>query len=530
MTTFYLNPILPGFHPDPSICRVGQDYYLVTSTFEYFPGLPIYHSRDLVHWRQIGHVLDRPSQLPLDGVRPSGGLYAPTIRHHEGTYYVINTLIDGHIPDERGRIQGGNFIVTSKNPAGPWSEPYWLNDAPGIDPSLFFDDDGKVWYVGNRHHHEGFYLDHCEIWLQELDLNLMQLVGEKTILWDGALKNARWAEAPHLYKIAGMYYLMIAEGGTFHDHAVTIARSQNIKGPYEGNYRNPILTNRHLGLEHPIVGTGHADLVETDRGEWWMVLLAERPYGGYYYNLGRETFLVPVIWEDGWPVCSPGSGRVDFQYPAPNLPECRWPTLPACDHFESPGLALCWNLLRTPREEIYSLSERPGFLRIKLRPQTLMEMVNPGFLGRRQEYIDFSARTAMEFEPQSEFECAGMVLLQNNEFHFRLVKTLQDSQSSSKCVVRLIERRGGVDTILKEAATAPGRVYLKVEAYGQEISFYFAEQAEDWKLLAERVDSRLLSTPVAGGFVGAYLGMYASSNGKPSANQADFDWFEVVRC
>ena len=211
------NPILPGFYPDPSICRVGEDYYLVNSTFEYFPGLPIFHSRDLVHWRQVGHVLTRPSQLDLDGIRPSGGLFAPTLRHHNGTFYVINTLIDG-------KTKQGNFIVTSTDVRGPWSEPYWLEDAPGIDPSLFFDDDGRAWYTGNRLLPDGAYSGHCEIWLQELDLTTMQLTGPRHSLWEGALKGAVWAEGPHLYKINGLYYLLIAEGGTEHKRKKTVDR------------------------------------------------------------------------------------------------------------------------------------------------------------------------------------------------------------------------------------------------------------------------------------------------------------------
>ncbi|MBN1451097.1 MAG: glycoside hydrolase family 43 protein, partial [Anaerolineales bacterium] len=208
----FRNPILPGFYPDPSVCRVGEDYYLVTSTFEYFPGLPIFHSRDLVHWQQLGHVIDRPTQLSLDGLKYSRGLYAPTIRYYDGTFYVINTLVPNF---ENPTPPYGNFIVTATNPAGPWSDPYWLDDAPGIDPSLLFDDDGRVWYTGNRVPPAGeSYSGHREIWLQELDLNSMQLIGEKYALWDGAAKFAIHPEAPHLYHIGDTYYLMIAEGGT----------------------------------------------------------------------------------------------------------------------------------------------------------------------------------------------------------------------------------------------------------------------------------------------------------------------------
>ncbi|MEJ5224365.1 MAG: glycoside hydrolase family 43 protein [Anaerolineales bacterium] len=510
----FRNPILAGCYPDPSICRVGADYYLVTSSFEYFPGLPIFHSRDLVHWRQIGHVLDRPSQLDLDEVNPSDGLYAPTIRHHNGTFYVINTLVGG-------KTRQGNFIVTAAQPQGPWSEPYWL-DADGIDPSLFFDDAGKCWYVGTRLNEAGYYTGHTEIFLQELDLGAMKLIGQDTVLWDGALKGVVWAEAPHIYKVNGWYYLMIAEGGTAHHHAVTIVRSKHIAGPYEPYRGNPILTHRHLGLDYPIVGAGHADLVETQNGEWWAVLLAMRPYGGYYYNLGRETFLVPVRWEDEFPIFSPGTGRVEFEYPAPNLPEQVWETPPAREDFDDAMLPFHWNFLRTPRDAFYSLSERPGFLRLKLRPQHLCEHSNPSFVGRRQQHMDFTAQTEFEFTPQSDAECAGLVLTQNSNFHFRFV-VMREHET----VIRLIRRAQGSDETIASQPVSAGRYTLKVTAHGQDYNFYFATHGQ-WQPLAENVDGRILSTPVAGGFVGAMIAMYASSNGQPSANHADFDWFEYT--
>jgi alpha-N-arabinofuranosidase len=443
-------------------------------------------------------------------------LYAPTIRYSNGSFYVINTLVNG-------KTKSGNFIVTATDPAGPWSEPYWLDNAPGIDPSLFFDDDGRVWYVGNRMAEPAQYEGHTQIWLQELDIKNMCLTGEISVLWEGALKNAIWAEAPHLYKVRGSYYLMIAEGGTAHNHAVTIATSDKVTGPYEGNPRNPILTHRHLGLNYPIVGTGHADLVETQTGEWWMVCLAMRPYGGYFYNLGRETFLTPVHWEEGWPVVSPGSGRVEFTYPVPNLPEQTWPPSPARDEFDASTLALPWNFLRTPREDFWRLSERPGFLRLNLRPQRLSEKANPSFVGRRQQHIHFSAQTAFDFIPQAENECAGLVLVQNNDFHFLFVVT-----KNTEPVIRLIKREQGVEVLLAERPIAPGEIILKIEAHEQDYCFYFSDQSNEWDTLAEDVDGRILSTPVAGGFVGTMIGLYASSNGQTSTNHADFDWFEYV--
>jgi xylan 1,4-beta-xylosidase len=513
MPKTYQNPILPGCYPDPSICRVGQDFYLVNSTFEYFPGLPVFHSRDLVHWRQIGHVLDRPSQLPLDGIPSSAGLYAPTIRYSRGVFYVINTLVNG-------KTRSGNFIVTTTDPAGPWSEPLWLDEAPGIDPSLFFDEDGRAWYTGNRMVEPEDYKGHTEIWLQELDLATMHLIGEPCVLWDGALKKAIWAESPHLYKINGTYYLLIAEGGTAHHHAVTIARSKSITGPFEVNPGNPILTHRHLGLDAPIVGTGHADLVDTPSGEWWMILLAMRPYGGYFYNMGRETFLVPVRWEEGWPVVSPGTGKVEFNYPVPGLPEHPWPLASEDENFDQSTLGFQWNFLRTPRETFWSLTERPGHLRLRLRPEMLSEQACPSFVGRRQQHKDFSAHAALEFTPQAENECAGLVLVQSNDFHYRFIIT-----HASGPVIRLVRRAKAVDEILAEQPIQTGRLYLKVEAHGQSFGFYHAVEPGKWQTLIENVDGRILSTPVAGGFLGTWIAMYASSNGQPSSNFADFDWF-----
>ena len=513
MKTFQ-NPILPGFYPDTSICRVKDDYYLVTSTFSYFPGVPIFHSKDLVNWKQIGHVLDRPSQLNLDGQIQSEGIFAPTIRYNNGIFYMITTNV-GH---------GGNFLVTATDPAGPWSDPYYL-EAPGIDPSLFFDEDGKAYYIGTRPAPEGEkYSGNWEAWLQELDLKTMKLVGESHGLWRGALRDAIWPEGPHLYKIDGMYYIMIAEGGTGPDHAVSIARSNSITGPYVGNPGNPILTHRHLGREYPVVNVGHCDLVETQNGEWWSVGLASRIYGGYYRNLGRETFLFPLIWENGWPIMCPGVGKLEMTYPVPSLPESKGHIPSVCDNFDEDNLDLKWNFLRTPKEEFYSLSQRPGYLTLKLRPERITELVNPSFVGRRQQHIDFSAATLMEFTPRSEKESAGIVLLQSNEFNFSFVYTKKGDAN----VLKLIKCAAKEEELLKEIEICADKLYLKVEAQGQNYSFYYGESSREYKTLIENVDGRILSTDVAGGFVGTELGLYASSNGTSSDNIAAFDWFEYI--
>ena len=302
MNTSLKNPLIPGFYPDPSICRVKDDFYMVTSSFVFYPGIPIFHSKDLMNWTQIGYVLNRPGQLPLDPEITSGGIFAPTIRYHDGIFYVIVT-----------NVAIGNFIVTAKTPEGPWSDPHWIDGAEGIDPSLFWDDDGKAYYTGTT----GFGSKTPGIWISEIDLTDFCLVGEKTHLWSGALIGCHSPEAPHIYKKDGLYYLMIAEGGTEVYHAVTIARSSNVLGPYKGYSGNPILTHRHLGTRYSITNVGHGDLIELKDGSWYIVTLASRIYGGYHKNMGRETFVAPVEWENGWPVVSPGSGRIEWTYPAP---------------------------------------------------------------------------------------------------------------------------------------------------------------------------------------------------------------------
>lgn len=516
--TTFRNPILPGFYPDPSICRVGEDdYYMVTSSFEYFPGVPIFHSKDLVHWRQLGHVLDRPSQLNLDGLPCSKGLYAATLRYHDGLFYMITTYVESATSERR------NFFVTASDPAGPWSEPYWLEDAPGIDSSLFFDEDGKVYFTANRRPPEGQqYPKHMEIYMQELDLETKQLVGPKYSLWDGAMKFVHAQEAPHLYKVNGYYYLIIAEGGTGHTHSVTIARSEQITGPYESCKSNPILTHRHLGHNCAITNIGHADIVETQNGDWWMVVLGSRPYGGGHRNMGRETFLVPFVWEDGWPVVNPGKGVVEMELPRPNLPETRWASLPACDHFESEKLDDRWMFLRTPRGEFWSLSERPGWLRLRLKPETTTELGNPSFIGRRQQHMSFTVRTVMEFQPQTEQDAAGLVLLANDAYQYRFEVGLSEGRRE----VRLIERRQGEERQLAAMPVSSSKLYMKVEAIGQSYHFDVAERSEEWIRLYSDADGTLLSVDTAGGFTGEVIGLFASSNGTASAGYADFDWFE----
>jgi xylan 1,4-beta-xylosidase len=516
---YYNNPILKGFYPDPSICRVGVDYYMVNSSFEYFPGVPIFHSKDLVNWQQIGHVLNRPSQLNLDSVRASGGIFAPTIRFHNGTFYMITTLV--------GMKEGGNFFLTAKNPAGPWSDPQWLpKEAIGIDPSLFFDEDGKVYYTGNKKPVEQAQVTrYRQIYLQEVDLKNRSFVSEKfIILEEGALHNAENTEAPHLYKKDDYYYLMVAEGGTFENHAVTIFRSKNIKGPYEGNKKNPILTHRNLGLNHPITSTGHADLVDTQNGDWWMVLLGVRKYGGLHYNLGRETFLAKVEWQDGWPIVNPGEGKILAKQLKPNLPPFNIQTENLKDDFSADTLYHYWNFLRTPRTDFWSLKKRKGYLRLNLTKEEITNLVSPSFIGRRQQDTSFRVETAIQFTPKKENELAGLVLMMNNNFQYRCEKVL----SNGKFYVQLIKRFKGIEELINKIPVENGELIFGVQAKGQEVDFYI-KQNEKKQMLAEKTDGRILSVVNTSGFTGTYVGVYASSKGINSSNYADINWFEYLK-
>ena len=494
------NPVISGFYPDPSICRVGDDYYTVHSTFEYFPGVPIFHSRDLVHWRQIGHCLTRTSQLPLEKSRASGGIYAPTLRYHEGTFYMITTNITG----------GGNFYVTATDPAGPWSEPVWV-DQGWIDPSLFFDDGGKVYYMRHVGGERG-YVAQCEI-----DITTGKLKGELVKLWEGT--GGVWPEGLHLYKVNGMYYLVMAEGGTGYNHRVTIARSDSPMGPFEPNPNNPILTHRDRP-EHPFQALGHADLVETSDG-WWLVCLGIRPQGGRYHHLGRETFLAPVVWgEDGWPVVN-GNGSIERVMDAPKLKEFVFDEPSGKDDFDGDAMGLEWNYLRNPYEENYSLSERPGYLRLKGTAVTMSDQDSPTFVGCRQTELNCSVSTKLDFKPTCENEEAGLVIRGNDQNHYEIGITLV--AGVRKVFLRKV-LKGEMAEKIVYADIPDGETILSIKASPLTYDFQCVT-ADGREISLGSALTRDLSSDTIGGFTGVYIGLYATGNEKKCNAAADFDWF-----
>ena len=523
-STTITNPILAGFYPDPSICKVGSDYYLVCSSFAYFPGLPLFKSNDLVNWKQIGFVLDRPSQLPLEGAGVSRGLFAPTIRYNNGTFYVVCTLID----------KGGNFIVTTKNPEAGWSEPIYIPQVNGIDPSLFFDDDDKAYIMYNSEppQNKSLYQGHRTIRMYELDVAAMKVVGEEKILVNGGTdisKKPVWIEAPHILMKDGIYYLICAEGGTAYEHSEVVFRSDKIFGEYIPYEKNPILTQRHLdrSRKNPITTTGHADFVEDDNGEWWAVFLGCRPYEGDYYNNGRETYMAPVQWKDGWPTINPDFAEVQYHYSVKTKSVVKNENqfsgnFSFTDNFDEDKLNVRYQFLRTPSEKWYNFSDKKGFLSLQLRAQTCGEKTNPSFIGFRQQHLKGNASTAMDFIAQTENEKAGLLVFQNENHFYFLCKSVENNQQ----VVQLYQsKENNSMELITSQKVNDSTLQLKIEAKGNTYAFLFSTDKNHWVTLKENVDAKFLSTQIAKGFVGSFFALYATSNGKASNNKAYFDWF-----
>ncbi len=490
----YHNPIIPGFYSDPSVCRVGDDYYLITSTFEYFPGVPIFHSKDLVNWEQIGHCIHRKEQIPK-GIN----IFAATLRYHDGTFYMITTNITG----------GGNFYVTAKDPAGPWSDPIWI-EVGGIDPDLFFDDDGKVYVISSP------------FVLYEIDIETGELLTPGLKVWNGT--GGRWAEGPHIYKKDGFYYLMAAEGGTEEAHSETIARSHSIWGPYTENPANPILAHANAaGQGNPIQGVGHADIIQAHDDSWWIVFHGYRTVSDKVHHiLGRETCLAPVSWpKNGWPVVN-GNGVATVDMTCPTLPLKPFPEKPSRIDFDELTLGLDWNYVQYPVSDYYSLTDRKGFLRLKGAAQTVTNNKPFTFVGRRLKDFYFTVTTNLEFDPRNENEEAGMILL-NNGSHFDFLINKKDEKR-----VLVIKLQFGQTTYRsEEIELLPGPVNLRLTGKKSTFTFSYAQGDEDYTEI-ETVDSKFLATETVGWFTGVYVGLYATGNGKECKSNADYDWFEYV--
>lgn len=508
-TIRYANPILPGFYPDPSIVRAEDYFYLVCSSFEYFPGVPIFRSRDLIHWEQIGNVLDRISQLDLTGQKSSDGIYAPALRYHAGTFYMITT-------DVRGI---GNFYVTATNPAGPWSDPIRIPYG-GIDPSLFFDDDGKVYVTAQQ----GADYDSHAI-QYEIDIATGEALSEPQVVWHG--DGGPWTEGPHLYKINGMYYMMSASGGTAKEHREIIGRSDKPYGPFE-RYPEPILTHRHL--DHPIQYLGHADLVEDHHGDWWAVFLGVRLTEEGYSVLGRETFLAPVVWNDGWPHIDNNEGIVSLDMTvqrqpmtAPSLLEENGAIVVGRDEFDG-ELGPQWMFVRNPTEAACSLAEKPGFLTLYGQAAGLGDVGQLTFVGRRQQHLHASFTACMSFVPVADGEEAGLCIRRDEDAHYEL--GIRRLEGRNVLFARLTVR--GESYTVHESETQAEQLWLRIESSEKEYRLACSEDGENWRDLgsgsARAISPEDFVHKMC--FTGAVIGLYATGNGRASSTPARFDWFE----
>jgi xylan 1,4-beta-xylosidase len=521
-----INPILTGFYPDPSVVQVGKDYYLVNSTFSYFPGIPVFHSRDLKNWKQIGNVIDRPSQMNFMGEKVTRGLFAPAISHHNGTFYVTCTDID----------HDGNFVVTAKNPAGPWSDPVRIPQVRGIDPSLFFDDDNKAYimYNSDAPDHKPLYPGHRTIRMYEMDPVNLKVLGQEQQLVNGGVdlsKKPVWIEAPHILKRFGWYYLYAAEGGTSVNHTEVVFRSKSVWGPYVAYENNPILTQKGLPNDRkdPITSAGHAQFVDGPDGKMYAIFLAVRPYEGDYYNTGRETFIAPVEWKDEWPIINSDSREIRYRYTAAFNEEKQKGTLPQAGNFEytltfERSLDPALLFLRTIDSSSFSHSKKNG-LTMKLKPETIMETGNPSFIGKRQQHLYCNAETQLDFRPQSDHEKAGLTIFQDEQHAYFIAKSLDNN----KPVIQLYKSgpEGKAMELLSQIplADAASAVKLRISAEGASYSFYFST-GNSWQMLKDKLDAKYLSTKVAGGFTGCLFGMYATSSGEKTTNAASFNYLK----
>lgn len=536
----FINPIIPGGHPDPSICRVGDDFYIVNSSFEYFPGLPIHHSKDLVNWELIGYGLQRPEQanklVNLVDVQQNGGIHAPTIRYFNGVFYIIVTNVySPKDPKKSGLMR--NFILTAQNPAGPWSDPHIINGAPGIDPDIFFDDDGKVYYVGTHKPDEPNENGIGEIWVQQLDLENWQLIGERYSVWKGACGGC-CVEGPHMYKVYGKYYLMVAEGGTSYNHAVMIAASDNISGPFESDPRNPILTSRHLSKKNWVNSTGHADLVQLQDGRWYMVSLGIRNEISGSSNMGRETFLMPVVWETAilrwqkvsenkwepleylWPVVAPKTGKVERLTPLPFPDKAQYYNDVFSDDFGSDSLNLEWNFRRVPQKGTYSLTEKKGYLRLYLKPETFELRGQYSVMGIRQKESDFEYSANMVFLPKKDYEEAGISIFQQDDNYVNLTVLKQGSNFSLKLTIK--GRDEELMVYKKEnLSNYNGDIILKLISKNGKYKYYYSLDSGKSNVFFAETASDLV---ICKGYIGTYIGVYGTSNGSSTKAYADFNW------
>ncbi len=483
-------PVLPGFYPDPSIVRVKADYYLINSSFAFYPGIPVWHSKDLKHWTQIGNAIDRPGMLDFSGRATSHGVFAPDISYHDGLFWIVNTCIGCK----------GNFVITAKDPKGPWSDPAWLPAVDGIDPALFWDDDGRAYIV-----HNGpppgtpQYQGHTAIWLESFDPKTRTTSGAPKLLVNGGTDISQkpiWIEGPHLFKKDGVYYLMAAQGGTEVNHSEVIFRADHVEGPYVPYAGNPILTQRDVP-QSAVSSTGHADLVSAVDGQWVAVFLGTRPYAPPagqgqqgLFNTGRETFLLPISWKDGWPTILPQGQAVPATATA----------APVTTGYDP----LSWLQIRTPKTPF--LTRGKGTVILTPRPEAIGDVAShPAFTGHRQQEASASIGAILAWQPRHDGDRSGLAAVQSDDYYTFFGLARHDGHT----VVEVTRRSGPNDprdgvVVTSQPWTSRRPVHLRLTVTDGEM-----RATADGKVIADHIDATNLSTQKAGGFVGTILGLYA---------------------
>lgn len=531
-----VNPIIPGYYPDPSIIRVDDDFYLTCSSFEMCPGIPVFHSKDLAHWEQIGNALTVENEFHMEKNCGVGGLMAPTLRYKNGKYYIINA----NFADK------GNYIVTADDPKGPWSRPHWLDDVPGIDASIFFDNDGKTYIMGTGQVWDnGAGVKENGIWLAEYDIDNFKMIGEPVAIYNSAMRKGPSPEAPHLYHIGDYYYLMIAEGGTEHYHSVMIARSKEIFGFYEGNPANPVMTHRNMGFTCPITNVGHADLVELKDGNWYAVLLGSRLVDGNHKNLGRETFICPVVWEREWPLFSPATGKIENEYEMPeSLQPVLYEKVREREEFDENQLPMHMVFWGTPLDDFWKIEDSK--LKLRCIRQRLDDELQPmkmdgnlkydrytAFVGRRQCAVNVMVTARMRFIAKNN-ESAGIAAVQAMNHQLHVERALEDGKQVLKAVVTTAEYdrppyfpgfEGQTNRqIIASVPWEQEEIILQIEMKGEDFVIRYGEKEGTLQMLC-KMDGSVINPEKVGCMCGTLLGMYATGNGEDSENIAEFDWF-----
>jgi len=513
------NPILPGYHPDPSILRVGDDYYIAVSTFEWFPGVQIHHSKDLVNWNLLTYPLTRSSQLNMIGNINSGGVWAPALSYSDGLFYLIYTDVKSRVGAFKDTH---NYLVTAENIEGPWSDPIYLNSS-GFDPSLFHDEDGRKWLLNMIWDFRKGTNSFAGIALQEYSVSEQKLVGPVRNIFKGS--KIKLTEAPHLYKRKGYYYLVTAEGGTWYTHAVTVARSKSLFGPYEIDPTNPILTSNQDDLSQ-LQKAGHGSFVETQNGEWYIAHLCGRPVVDKKCILGRETAIQKCYWtEDNW-IRVEGGNTPKWEVEAPNLPEYQFQQENNYDDFSSQTFKKYWNSLRRPfSEDWVSLSDRSGYLRLK-GGESMSSFHHQSLLARRLESFEAEFETAIEYNPTNFQQMAGLLAYYDTDDYVYLRVT--HHEELGKCLGIIVSQHGKYDELLAEDIPLPkeDKCKLKATISRQWLQFYYSINDSNWKEIGNKIDISNLSDDDADyiRFTGTFIGICTQDLSGQKLH-ADFEYF-----